>query len=370
MIPEILQPHRKAVSYCANCPKMCRFACPVALASGSESDTPTAKAHVVRQVMTGSLPLTPATAQPFYRCSECLHSRTHCEHRIEVADHFQAARALAVRAGAEPPAVRRVDESLRRHGNPFGRDLSRAIDDAVPARLRRGDAPVAYFPGCVALAHQPEVVRATIRLLEWLGVKFTVYAATEGCTGYPALSGGYVETFRAQAQRQHEALSRFATVITSCPACAHTFETRYPENGYLLPPRVAHVSEFLMDHAAWMVRAPLDVKPAVYHDPCFLGRYRRTYEPPRVLLGQALGEPPREFVRNRRDAGCCGAGGLLPRSNPEIAREIGRTRLREAADTGARTLVTACPSCRHWFKKLDPALDVRDLVELLAPPTA
>lgn len=364
---DVLRPHRKAVSYCASCPKMCRFACPVALASGREADTPTAKAHVVQQVTAGKLALTPETAATFYRCSDCLHARAHCEHRIEPAEHFAAARVLAVEAGVEPVAVRRMDETIRRTGNPFGKDLARTIGDLVPAARRMARAPVVYFPGCVALAHLPDLVRATIRLLESLGVGFAVYAAANPCSGYPALAGGCVETFRRQARAQEAGLHGYRTVVTSCPACAHTLAERYPEHGFPLPGRVAHVTEFLGDHVGALRPAAGARGKAAYHDPCFLGRRRRTYELPRTLLGRALGTAALEFPRHRADAGCCGAGGLLPRTSPEVARAIGRTRLAEFAGLGAERLVTACPSCQHWYRKLDPGLAVADVVELLAP---
>lgn len=364
---DVMVPHRKAVSYCTSCPKMCRFACPVALASGREADTPTAKAHVVQQVTTGKLALSEETAATFYRCTDCLHARAHCEHRIEPAAHFQAARVLAVSAGVEPAAVRRVDDAIRRTGNPFGRDLSAVAKDLIPSARRMARAPVAYFPGCVALAHLPDLVRATIRLLESLGVEFAVFDTGDSCTGYPALSGGYVETFRRQARKQEESLRHYGTVVTSCPACAHTLESSYPEHGFPLPGRVAHITEFLADHLGAVRPAARDGGPAAYHDPCFLGRRRRTYETPRALLGRALGKAAVEFPRNRSDAGCCGAGGLLPRSSPDVARAIGRTRLAEFAGLGAKRLVTACPSCQRWYRKLDPALAVADVVELLAP---
>ncbi len=363
---EALQPHRKSVSYCSACPKMCRFSCPVAQATGNESDTPTAKALVVQQVMAGRLELTAATANTFYRCSECLHSRTHCEHKIEVADHFQAARVAATAAGVEPPKVRRVDQSIRLKGNPFGADLLAAVADLVPPARRNARAAVAYFPGCVALVREPGIVRATVRLLEALGVDFAVYAGADSCTGYPALSGGYPDTFRLQARRQRDGLDRYGTVITSCPACAHTLERRYPEHGFPLRGKVAHVTEFLTDHLSRLRRSPRAPADAVYHDPCFLGRYRRTTEPPRTLLGIGLGGAAREFARHRRDANCCGAGGLLPQSHPTIARAIARARLAEADAAGGRTIVTACPSCVRWLKTTDPARAVRDVVEVLA----
>ena len=102
-----------------------------------------------------------------------------------------------------------------------------------------------------------------------------------------------------------------------------------------------------------------------YHDPSYLGRYRGIYEQPRDIIERVTGMKPLEFFRNRAASYCCGAGGLLPISSPETAAKITRERLDEFKRTGASTLVTACPSCVHRFKKIDPGVKVKGIIDLL-----
>ncbi|MBI3540621.1 MAG: hypothetical protein HY073_00490, partial [Deltaproteobacteria bacterium] len=77
------------------------------------------------------------------------------------------------------------------------------------------------------------------------------------------------------------------------------------------------------------------------------------------------GRAPLEFVRNREASACCGAGALLPISFPETAQKIATSRLEEFRQTGGKILVTACSMCVHQFKKQDPEIVVKNLVEYL-----
>ena len=86
----------------------------------------------------------------------------------------------------------------------------------------------------------------------------------------------------------------------------------------------------------------------VYHDPCYLGRYRDVYEQPREVVGLAgsLVEAPRNHERSF----CCGAGGGLAFLGEESGERVSHVRAKELADTGASTVGTACPFCNTMFR--------------------
>jgi Fe-S oxidoreductase len=89
----------------------------------------------------------------------------------------------------------------------------------------------------------------------------------------------------------------------------------------------------------------------VYHDPCYLGRYGGKVDEPRALLTRFGGEV-REPVRNRDNPYCCGAGGglLFADKEEEPGSRISDVRFQQLQQTGAGTIVTACPFCSIMLK--------------------
>jgi len=100
-----------------------------------------------------------------------------------------------------------------------------------------------------------------------------------------------------------------------------------------------------------------------------------------LLLGYQVVEPPRdilkslqtenvEMVRSKNWSWCCGAGGGIYWAFPDYAVWTGMERLKEAAKTGANTVVTACPLCKVNFanaaQKMKSQMKIADINELIA----
>jgi len=107
--------------------------------------------------------------------------------------------------------------------------------------------------------------------------------------------------------------------------------------------------------------------PAVtYQDPCHLGRYAREYVAPRQVI-EGLGLSLKEMWRSGYNSLCCGAGGGLLVSDQKLAKRYAANRWEEAAATGAKVLVTACPYCSANFMQGKPKdFKVMDLTSLVA----
>ena len=122
-------------------------------------------------------------------------------------------------------------------------------------------------------------------------------------------------------------------------------------------------------------RGKLTFKPVspkitvTYHDSCTLGRWLSIYEAPRTLLGHIPGVSVREMPRNRNNAYCCGAGGLIRYDYAEASNRAGVERLREAEGTGVDVLMTSCPACLMQFQqtrnKLRSRVKVMDITEII-----
>ena len=152
---------------------------------------------------------------------------------------------------------------------------------------------------------------------------------------------------------------RVQKIVSICPHCVRTISTDWREFG--IAPEIEHHSEFLARHADKLPSAS-STKTAerttdnvVYHDPCYLGRYRNVYDEPRAVVSQqaSLVEAPRIHERSF----CCGAGGGLAflgeesnaGGNGEPAR-VSHNRAHELVATGANAIATACPFCNTMFR--------------------
>jgi len=107
----------------------------------------------------------------------------------------------------------------------------------------------------------------------------------------------------------------------------------------------------------------------VFHDPCYLGRYRDVYDEPRrvVALAGELVEAPRNHERSF----CCGAGGGLAFLGEETGERVSYVRAAELVATGAKTVATACPFCNSMFRDAlaesgDAAPQLLDIAQLIA----
>jgi Fe-S oxidoreductase len=213
-----------------------------------------------------------------------------------------------------------------------------------------------YFVGClpyfeVTFAYlnlSPlSSAKSVLSLLNKMGVT-PVISNNECCCGHDALWSGDVATFRALAEKNLEVIknSGAKTVLFSCPEGYYTFKHHYPEYFGALPFEVLHITEFLTQK---MPEAELPFKPSsngtvTYQDPCRLGRLSGNYDLPRQLLKNLPETNLLEMQRTRENALCCGTSAWMECSGCSKAMQV--DRLQEAKQTGAQTLITACPKCQ------------------------
>jgi Fe-S oxidoreductase len=171
------------------------------------------------------------------------------------------------------------------------------------------------------------------------------------------------------------AMAQYGQMVTTDPHTYHTLKNEYASDGDGRGhTNVLHHTE-LLDSLIQGGRLPFKKKldlTATYHDPCYLGRCNEVYDAPRHVL-QALGIKLTEMQRNRANSYCCGAGGgrIWMEDTPGIKERPAESRVREAAQTGVTTLVTACPKDLVMFQNalkptgLEGKLMVKDVMELV-----
>lgn len=362
----------RGVDTCTTCPKLCRWACPVAEAEARETSSPWSLTILSGLLKRGHAAVDEVGALP-YHCTHCGACTEACLHHNDVPLWLSLARSRVRAAHAAPPAVGEVASHFAVAGNPYGEPLGPGLERVV-AEARGGDGPrpsgaILYHPGCTTLKERPQTVAAFLRTLDLHGIGgVAVGEASAGCCGLPLLWGGDLAGFKAHAERHAQRLASADTVLAHDPACAHAMQVRYPEFGVSLSPQVVHVSAFLAGRIGPGPRREGGSAPRVaYADSCALGRRLGLKDEPRQLVARATGAPPLELPElGGAPLDCCGAGGLLPDTAPDTAEAMGQARLDAFRATGAARLVTFSPRCAAHLARLDPTVDVVDGVELLA----
>lgn len=344
---------------CTFCPKLCRSVCPVSNAEPSETLTPWGKMSSVYHLARGDVDADKGFAKVAYACTGCHGCSTFCDHGNPVADTLAKARDAVREAGLVPESAKRVIDGFAEHAR---KTSERAVALGGVAAGRK-TARAAVVVGCGYLTNAESEARAAHAAMRALAGRDVDLVG--GCCGLPLLHAGDEAGFTRELGKLVSSLEGYDEVFAVDAGCARALRVEAPRRA-LGPGKI----ELLVERAAKELHAlePLDdprFADVRYHDPCQLGRGLGVYEAPRAVLTRLCGKPPAELAKNRGEGACSGAGGLLPVTYPETAKEAAKARVREHTSLGGGTLVTACASSLRAFRRAgEDAHDVVTLVEL------
>ncbi len=293
-----------------------------------------------------------------WQCTTCGACENQCPVGIEHVPLIVGARRGLVSNGDAPAYLAGMYNNLERRHNIWGLGYEQRQKFIESAGLETFD-PARHewlvWLGCAGAfeADYQKSLRALFDILRKRGLTFGVLEK-EGCNGDPAKRTGNEYMFQELANANVEALRAGSVkkILTSCPHCLKTLGEDYRRFGY--DAEVVHSSVLV----ASLLR---DVQPGngsgtpttavTFHDPCYLGRYAGHVDEPRELLAR-FGADIKEPVRNRENPFCCGAGGglLFADKEEEPGTRISDVRFKQLQDTGASTVVTACPFCSIMLK--------------------
>lgn len=313
-----------------------------------------------------------------FQCTTCGACEFQCPVGIEHVPIMVGLRRGAVNTGKwEDPYGTKLFLALERNGNALG--FSSADRDKFVAKERMpvfdGTQEYCLWLGCMG-GYDPrgrEIVASFARVMEYLGTSYGVLRK-ERCTGDPARRLGNDLLFDTLAASNLETLgqAKVSKIVSICPHCVRTISTDWPAAEG--KPTIEHHSEFMARHRDRLPQAS-KARKIVYHDPCYLGRYRDVYDEPRAVLEKAgaLVEAPRSHERSF----CCGAGGGLAFLGEETGERVSHVRAKELASTGAEIVAAACPFCNTMFRDALPSvsanpprlLDIAEIISASLPPS-
>ncbi|MBI3180936.1 MAG: (Fe-S)-binding protein [Myxococcales bacterium] len=313
-----------------------------------------------------------------FGCTTCARCSVICPAGIDLVPLWKELRARCASLGRYPPALDRAREAIRETANVLNfPNVDRSLwvdlmDDPPPDGYRRDRAEVLYYVGCMS-SFSPaaqSIPQAFAGVLAKLGCDFSILGDRESCCGFPLLVAGRPEEAEALRQANLARVRQMGArrILFTCPSCYHTWRTQYAPS--LPGVSMQHATEFLAE-ALPRSGLKLDGAPGrrtvTYHDPCDLGRNGGVYAPPREVLSMLMGVELREPGEARETSRCCGGGGDLEISDPELTRAIAGRALEALSAPGAEVLVTACPQCKRTLapEATRRGMQTMDLVELV-----
>jgi Fe-S oxidoreductase len=309
-----------------------------------------------------------------FQCTTCGGCEFQCPVGIQHLPMIIGLRRGAVNTGKwEDEYGTKLFLNLERNGNAMGFAASERQKFIEKAGLPVYDGTQEYclWLGCMG-AYDPqgrEIVTALARVLRHAGVTFGVLKK-EKCTGDPARRLGNDLAFSQVAEANIETIRAAGVkkLVSICPHCVRTISTDWREAGTTFP--IEHHTELL---ARIQDRLPRsgdgERERVVFHDPCYLGRYRNVYDEPRAVI-ERLADTV-EARRSRERSFCCGAGGGQMFLGEEKGKRVNVERVEELVATGAGTIGTGCPFCQTMFRDAlgtvaGPAPKLLDVAQIAA----
>ncbi|MCB9228416.1 MAG: (Fe-S)-binding protein [Deltaproteobacteria bacterium] len=312
-------------------------------------------------------------------CGACMDAcPLHIAHIPAIVD---MRRYLTMTQGEMPQELQGTLEKLEASNNPWGFSNESRADWAqglgVTSMSEKSDVEYLFWVGCAGSFDEryKQVSRSIVRILQEAGISFSILGREESCNGDTARRAGNEYLADMQIQANIETFKRYKVrkVVTGCPHCFNTIKNEYEDFGYKT--EVIHHSELI---GQLLREGRIQARPeqqqataATYHDSCYLGRHNQIFDEPRHLLKES-GLSLREMPANREKGFCCGAGGARMWMEENEGSRINVRRAREALETGAETIATACPFCLTMLadgvKSCNKGDDVRimDIAEVVA----
>ncbi|MDX6325653.1 MAG: hypothetical protein QOK15_2007, partial [Nocardioidaceae bacterium] len=322
-----------------------------------------------------------------WSCTSCGACVEQCPVDIEHVDHIMDMRRYQVLIESNfPSELNGLFKGLENKGNPWNMSPNARMDWAkdLPFDVKEFGTDVEsldevdwlFWVGCAGAYEDraKKTTQAVAELLDLAGVSFAVLGNGETCTGDPARRAGNEFVFQTLAMQNAETFkeAKAKKVVSTCAHCFNTLKNEYAEFGVEL--EVVHHTQLLNRLVREGKLTPVaqnggPKKTITYHDPCYLGRHNRVYEPPRELLSVLPSTEFKEMERHAERSFCCGAGGARMWMEERIGERINVNRTAEAVGTGADQIAIGCPFCRVMLSDglttLQSKGEAREEVEVL-----
>ncbi|MCW8811226.1 MAG: heterodisulfide reductase-related iron-sulfur binding cluster [Ignavibacteriaceae bacterium] len=320
------------------------------------------------------------TDKVLWQCTTCMACVQECPVMIEHLDSIvDMRRDLVLTESQFPSGLNNVFKSLETNFTPWAFNSADRAEWAeglgVKTMAEDPNCEYLFWVGCAGSFDDryKKVSQAFAKLMQKAGVEFRILGTQEKCNGDTARRLGNEYLAQMFMMENVETLNHYKVkkIVTACPHCYHSLKNEYKQFGGHY--EVFHHTELIDELiSTGKISLKQNGKSTItYHDSCYLGRYNEVYDAPRKSLGGIKNANFVEMNRKKDRGFCCGAGGGRMFLEDEEGGRINEERTREALETGADTIASACPFCmtmmtdgvKHYDKSEE--VKVKDIAEII-----
>ena len=386
---------------CVHC-GFCTATCPSYQLLGDELDGPRGRIYQIKQVLEGT-PATRSTQIHLDRCLTCRNCETTCPSGVQYGRLLDIGRAIVDEQVPRPVGERAIRWMLK-EGLPsplfapamkLGQALRPLLPTVLKAKVpapapgsnaqwptRTHDRKVLMLMGCVQPTMQPNINRATARVLDCAGVQ-TLVAEEAGCCGALRMHlsdhAGSLSDMRrnVDAWWPMVAANQIEAIVMNASGCG----VMVKDYGYALrhdpayADRATRISELTRDVSELLPTLMPSLKAHLktnrhprlaYHAPCTLQHGQQ--------LNGAVEAAMRELGFEIDTCGadshlCCGSAGTYSVLQPQLSEQLRERKLNALDALKADITVSGNIGCithlqngsqtpvRHWIEVLDEAIN-------------
>ncbi|MGH3145664.1 MAG: (Fe-S)-binding protein [Rubrobacter sp.] len=217
----------------------------------------------------------------------------------------------------------------------------------------RASGRVALFITCFNDTLFPETGRATVEVLERLGVGVE-FPAEQTCCGQMHFNTGYQREAIPLVRRFVEVFAPYDTVVAPSGSCVGMVRELYPMAADLakdrdlaarieeIAPKVFELSEFLVKELGVTDVGAYYPHRVTYHPTCHSLRMLEVGDAPLALLRNVRGMDLVELPEAKE---CCGFGGTFAVKNADTSAAMLGDKIRHVLDTEAEVCTAGDNSC-------------------------
>ena len=278
-----------------------------------------------------------------YSCNECSQCTLKCPKEFNMKGIFTALKEDYAEKNNGLVPLEILKESDRTQEKECGDEYCTRVDGSLQKKEvpKKQKTKYVFVPGCTVSAYSPKGVENIVKhLKECLGHENV--GALLQCCGKVTRFIGETEKFEERNKKAIDILDDMGAevIITVCPSCYKVFKET-AKNQKVIAYWDLMKNLIGIPEAARGIGTGSDVVFNI-HDSCVTRDETSHHESVRWVLDE-LGYNWTEIERNGKNTRCCGVGGMVCSSNPELYE---RVYTRRANDFDQHNIVTYCGSCR------------------------